>query len=355
MRHAHSAGRIARGEDAVLDWLLEPGNPSVRYFALRGLLGRPEDDPDVAEARRAVTGSVPVQKIFARANRDGIWGDPENPYLPKYKATYWTVMLLAELGLTCEDERARQAAGSLFGFQQPCGGFAECGDAGARREWTQVVARRLAKGQEPPGEDAFVADRLHQVTLSCLTGNVLSAFLRLGFAVDLRLAHAVDWLLEIQNKDGGWLCPYWKAHVRDRHSCFFGTIAPLEALSELPLDRRSPAIEDAADRAAEFLLTHRLYKADHHGFCVIDPRWLTLCFPFSYNYTVLRGLSVLSRLGIRDERMQDALEVLREKRTEDGKWLLEGTPGGRMQTTLEKKGASSKWITLTCLRVLGET
>ena len=348
------SGKEARCDRHVLDWLLDAENPSVRALTLRGLLGRPPDDPEVVAARAAISGWKPVERIFARQATQGHWGDPESPYLPKYQATYWTVMLLAELGLTREDERAKRAAESLFRFQSPGGGFAECGEVGARRRCAEVAARRKAKGKEPPDEEAFVADHLHQATLSCLTGNVLAAFLRMGFAKDPRLARAVDWLLEIQNQDGGWLCPYWKAHVHDRHSCFFGTIAPLEALSELPRDRRSPAIEKAADRAAEFLLRHRLYQADHHGFRVIDPRWLTLSFPFSYNYTVLRGLSALGRLGIDDRRMEDARRVLREKRTQDGKWLLEGTPAGRMQTTLEKKGLPSKWITLACLRALGE-
>ncbi len=310
--------------------------------------------PRSRAARAAISRWKPVERIFARQATQGHWGDPESPYLPKYKATYWTVMLLAELGLTREDERAKRAAECLFRFQSPGGGFAECGEVGARRRCAEVAARRQAKGQEPPDEEAFVADYLHQATLSCLTGNVLAAFLRMGFAEDPRLARAVDWLLEIQNQDGGWLCPYWKAHVRDRHSCFFGTIAPLEALSELPRDRRSPAIEKAADRAAEFLLAHRLYKADHHGFRVIDPRWLTLCFPFSYNYTVLRGLSVALAPWDRDERMEDAAASCARSGLQDGKWLLEGTPAGRMQTSLEKKGVPSKAITLACLRALGE-
>jgi hypothetical protein len=341
-------------KEEVLDWLLDPGNPSVRYVALRDLLGRPEGDPEVAAARAAIPRSRPIERILARQKPDGHWGDPASPYLPKYKATYWTVMLLGELGLSREDERVRRAAESLFRFQEDCGGFAECREEGARREYAHVEARRKARGKEPPEEGAFVADYVHQATLSCLTGNVLAALLRMGFADDPRLARAVDWLLGVQNQDGGWLCPYWKAHVRDRHSCFFGTISPLEALSELPPDRRSPAIERAAGRAAELLLAHRLYKADHHGFRVINPGWLTPSFPFSYTYTTLRGLSVLGRLGIRDERTEDARAVLREKRREDGTWLLEGTPVGRMQTSLEKKGAQSKWITLAALRVRGK-
>jgi hypothetical protein len=58
------------------------------------------------------------------------------------------------------------------------------------------------------------------------------AMLRAGYLEDPRLSKALDWLLKVQNIDGGWLCPYWKAHVNDKHSCFMGIIAPLDAFSE---------------------------------------------------------------------------------------------------------------------------
>jgi len=79
---------------------------------------------------------------------------------------------------------------------------------------------------------------------------------------------------------------------------------------------------------------------------------LKLAFPWFYGYNILRGLWVLTRLGYRDERMEDALAVLREKKTPEGKWVLESTPYGRMQANLEKKGQPSKWITLKALWVL---
>ncbi|PJH75186.1 MAG: nitrogen fixation protein NifH, partial [Anaerolineae bacterium CG_4_9_14_0_8_um_filter_58_9] len=57
----------------ILDWLLEPDNPSVRYFTLRHLLDRPEDDAEVQAARRAIMTSEPVQKILAAQNSEGYW------------------------------------------------------------------------------------------------------------------------------------------------------------------------------------------------------------------------------------------------------------------------------------------
>jgi len=61
---------------------------------------------------------------------------------------------------------------------------------------------------------------------------------------------------------------------------------------------------------------------------------------------------VLTKLGYQDERMADALAVLHEKRTPAGKWVLEVTPSGRMQASLEPRGQPSKWITLHALWVL---
>jgi hypothetical protein len=349
---------MAKGQSIAkpdpMEWLLEPDNPSVRYLALRHLLGRAADDPEVQAAWTAIPGSPLVTRIFTRQSPGGFWGDPASPYNPKYKATYWTLMLLGHLNLSREDERVQRAVEYIFRFQQPEGGFAEYGEEGARREYDYVVQQREARGKEPPEEGAFVADLVHQMTLSCLTGNVVAALLRLGYDDDPRVWQAVDWLVRIQHGDGGWLCPYWKAHIRDKHSCFHGAICALEALAEVPQGHRTPAMQEAAARGAEFLLMHRLYRSDHHHWRVINPRWLQLSFPWFWGYSVLRGLWVLTRLDVRDERMEDALTVLREKQTGQGKWILESTPYGRMQANLEKKGQPSKWVTLKALEVLGK-
>jgi hypothetical protein len=97
-------------------WLLEADNPSVRYLALRHLLGRPEADPEVQAARAAIPRSRVVERIFARHDTGGFWGDPASPYQPKYKASYWTLMVLGHLGLSREDERVQRAVGHIFRF-----------------------------------------------------------------------------------------------------------------------------------------------------------------------------------------------------------------------------------------------
>jgi hypothetical protein len=184
---------------------------------------------------------------------------------------------------------------------------------------------------------------------------MVAALIRLGYKDDSRIQKAIEWLVKIQNEDGGWLCPYWKAHIRDKHGCFFGAICPLEAFSEVPEVNRTKDVKEAIENGAEFMLMHCLFKADHHGFKVIKSDWLRLGFPFFHRYDVVRGLLVLTKLGhnlTMDERLSDAVEVLLQKRCQDGTWVLENTPEGRMQANIEALGKPSKWITLNALLVL---
>lgn len=338
----------------VLDWLLEPDNASVRYLTLHTLLHRPAMDSDILTTRAAIARSSIVQHIFARQSPAGYWGDLSSPYEPKYKSTYWSVMLLGCLGLSRDDERVQRAVEHIFLFQQPEGGFSETGSAGALLKFRHAVQRQSARGKPLPQEGPFVADWLHQMTFSCLTGNLVTALLHMGYGDDPRVWHAIEWLIRVQNADGGWLCPYWKAHVRDKHACFYGTICALEALSEIPESQRTPAQRTASVAGAEFLLMHRLYRSDHHDWQVINPHWLTLSFPFFWGYNILRGLWVLTRLGYHDERMSDALDVLHDKRQPDGRWMLEAAPWDRMQANLERRDEASKWITCMACYVLAE-
>lgn len=108
-----------------------------------------------------------------------------------------------------------------------------------------------------------------------------------------------------------------------------------------------------AMNGAEFLLKHRLFKADHHGYRIINRSWLKLGFPLFYGCGILRSLDILTRLGYADdERLSDAIQVLLSKRRKDGTWVLESTPVGRMQANIEAKGKPSKWVTLISLRIL---
>ena len=76
-------------QNSPFEWLLEKENPSIRYFTLRDLLDKKENDSQVVEAKATIPTSKIVAKIFSKQNSKGYWEDPNSPYLPKYKSTYW--------------------------------------------------------------------------------------------------------------------------------------------------------------------------------------------------------------------------------------------------------------------------
>jgi len=103
-----------------LPWLLEPddASPGARLFALRDLLDRPADDPEVIAAQAKVMRTGPVPAILDAQYPDGYWVKPGPGYSSKYRATLWQVLFLAQLGADGRDERVRRAVEYAFAHNQ---------------------------------------------------------------------------------------------------------------------------------------------------------------------------------------------------------------------------------------------
>jgi len=339
-------------ESVPLDWLLEDNNPPVRYFTMRNLLDYPKNDSELVQAKERLENYKPIQKIFENQHSEGYWESRDTPYLPKYKASYWQLMLLGMFGLGKNDPRVELAFNHIRRFQHDEGGFSEYMETGARRDYDYLRNRSLKRRKDYPIFAKWASEKIREMQLSCLTGNMSLALIRLGYREHIVVKKALQWLVKVQNGDGGWLCPYWGAHKDDTHGCFMGTITPLDAFSEIPERQRNRQMKDTIRQGTEFLLMHRLYKADHHNLEVIDNRWLKLCFP-QFFYDILRGLDVVTKLGYTsDDRIDDALSVILRKRNELGQWNTECSYTGRVHGTIEQKDRPSKWITLTALKVL---
>src|SRR5580658_1355959 len=81
---------------AVLDWLLEEDQPAVRYRTLTELLDRPPNDPAVRQTRGKLAKIGWAAELLARRDPAGWWEGPKNLYRPKYLATNWVLLVLAE-------------------------------------------------------------------------------------------------------------------------------------------------------------------------------------------------------------------------------------------------------------------
>jgi hypothetical protein len=323
-------------EDAdVLSWLLEPANPCVRYFALRDLMESHPGDRDLERARAAAMAEGPVPRLLARQKPAGNWSRAEDFYIgTKYWGTVWTFIVLAELGADGRDERVRRAAEFLFRWSQDreSGGFAYRGTASGG-------------GQ-------------HSGVIPCLTGNIVWSLIRFGYLDDPRVQKAIEWIVRhARSDDGDGPAPKgWPYDKRDpcygRHTCLMGIVKPLKALAEIPAARRSAGVRRTIDEGVEFLLVHRLYKRSHLPDAVAKQYWTKCAFPLMWQTSALEMFDLLTGLGVRDERLRDAAELIASKRDGQGRWCLEKGAPGRTLVSFERVGQPSKWITLAALRSL---
>ena len=84
------------------------------------------------------------------------------------------------------------------------------------------------------------------------------------------------------------------------------------------------------------------------------PEFTRLHFPARWYFDILRCLDALRDAGVPfDARMQDALNVLAERRRPDGRWVVNRAYPGETHVPPPPAGQPDRWVTLIALRVLG--
>ncbi len=289
-------------------------------------------DPLVVEAQAAVMESPPVAAILAAQKPGGWWGEEGNMYLPKYRATTHSLLILAELGA----ERTPGVDGGMehiFRFQRESGHFL-------------MDLPRTEKGRASTVKDGV-----------CLDANVLFYALYFGYLDDPRVQRLLDFTVSYHDPEsGGWRCrsyPLDPAAVYPRH-CYMGAIKMLRSLSRVPFGKRSPALRRLIDREVEKTLENGVYRylRNKDGTRKDKAGWKKFGFPLFYQSDALEALDALISLGVRDPRMEPAVKLVEDARQPDGRWLLENTYNGKMIVDIEEKGKPSKWVTLRALRSL---
>lgn len=317
------------------EWLLEDDNPSVRYLTLTDILDKPISDPEVSKAKNDIILKGIVPRILARQEAGGYWDEPDRLYVAKYKGTVWQIMILAELLADAKDERIKKAC-----------------------EFLLVNSQDLASGGFSMHRSVKSGGGRHSEVIPCLTGNLVFSLIRFGYLDDPRVQRAINWITSHQRFDDAeseppQVWPYDKYEMCwGKHTCHMGAVKALKALSEIPGKKRNPKVQRTIADGAEFILKHHVHKKSHDLTRVSRPGWRRFSFPLMYQTDILEILGILRRLGYKDERMQEAVDIVVSKQDATGKWILNDTFNGRFQADIEKKGEPSKWITLNALRVL---
>lgn len=322
-----------------LGWLLEPDSPGVRYLALRDLLDRPVDDPELRASQKLAHSEGPIATIMAAMDEAGYWAKPGPGYNPKYRSTVWAIITLAQLGASAAlDPRIERACAYLLDHALASGG-------------------RFTINGAPSG------------TIDCLQGNLCWALVMMG-CDDTRLESAFDWMARSVTGDGvspaedvrapvryyaGKCGPGFACGANNKLPCAWGAVKVMLALSKWPKERRTPLIQKAIDQGAEFLLATDPALATYPCGWTDKPsrNWWKFGFPVFYVTDLLQNVEALVGLGHGgDPRLRNALAMIREKQAAAGRWTLEYDYTGKMWVDFGAKKQLSKWVTLRALRVL---
>jgi hypothetical protein len=322
--HTHALAKVTRvsASDMSMAWLLE-GDPAIRWQTLRDLVGAGKS---VFERER---GNVARQgwgaRLLGKQSPEGRWARGESSdgglYLPKWISTTYTMLTLRDFGLDPANAQARRACKLLL-------------DEGLQRDGGVCYGKR-ATSQER-GE-------------TCVSGMVLSILSYFDYD-DPRLDTVAGHVLDEQMPDGGWNCRRPRGAT---HSSVHTTISVLEGLRHYERrGRKLRAVRAAERRGREFLLAHRLFRSHRTG-NVIRSEFLQFSFPPRWHYDVLRALDHFQSVGAsRDERLAEAIDLVRARRGADGRWPLQHRYPGKTYFELERIGSPSRWNTLRALRVL---
>jgi hypothetical protein len=323
-----------RAAPRVRRWLTGPkSDPSVRARYWREVEGRSPNDPRVSAAVEQIGRVGWAAALLDHQGSDGHWVTPGTSgaelYRPKFTATNWLAIVLADLGMTRSDPRIRRTAALIL------------------NRWSR-------KGYDLSGQSGEV----------CVTGNAVRTLIRFGYLDEPAVQQSIAWIVRTQKPDGGWHCIPSRTGTLDAWE-------GLAALAEIPDDRRDDSVRRSIACGAEFYLRRHLMKEGPDRY----PPWFRIHYPNHYFYDLLVGLRILTRLGYgADRRLRPALRWLRARRNPQGTWSLDaphpdlvlrpaGAPDGEWPNDaavvyplmLEPSYAPSQWATVEALSVLAHS
>ncbi|MCP4760179.1 MAG: hypothetical protein GY870_00260 [archaeon] len=299
--------------DDVLEWLLEPSNPSIRYRTLTEIQDYSKSHSEVQQTYSEILNWKSVLGIKKAMQPDGFWQVKvekgkiigKGTHYRTFNTTHWVLGYLAEYGLTRKEDFIELAANRYLNLQKKDGDFLR--------------------------------------HFSCLYGLNLHTFAKLGFESDPRIKKTLELVFSSVRHDNGYLCDIHEGKKRKGKpvkSCYRGCLKVLFGLGEYPSTWKHPSVKKLVDyflnRELIFKTTGKLLVVKNAGLMV---------FPFTYREGLIEVLYPILKMGYKNHpKIRRAWKIFESKKTAENKFLLDwNAPNKYLKPG--KRGEINKWIT----------
>lgn len=221
-----------------------------------------------------------------------------NYYVPNYKSTLWTLVLLADSLVNPDDER----------FKKPL----------------QVISEHFydkINGIYTIGKSHF--------PIPCLNGNMIYLLSYFRSNERDKLESVIKFFENFQRfDDGDFRTPTQFPYFSNRscygkHSCYWGIVKLLKGLIHIPVKARDSNSKSLINKCIDFILLHEVCYSSRTPNDYLHRGIEHLTFPNMYHSDFLEVLWILMKADVRNQKMKKAIELLKSKMSQDGEWSIE--------------------------------
>lgn len=246
-----------------------------------------------------------INKIFDAQGENGFWkmlseSDKYYPdymhYVPNFKSTLWTLILLADLGCDRKDARVKRPL------------------------------KEIKKHFYDPEFGIYSLKEDH-FPIPCLNGNLIYLDCYFNSSPGSKSLRALKFFYKYQRFDDGCyvgeknkFCSNTSCY--GKHSCYWGVVKLFKGISFIPKKFRTAETNDLLTRCIQFVLLHQVCFSSHKEGKIMIKGMNKLTFPNMYKSDFLEILWLLKREKVKSDKLKPALALLQSKQ-QDGSWNLE--------------------------------
>lgn len=314
-------------------WLLD-SEPWIEYRTRIDLLDQKLDESQVKQAYKAVLSYPSISNLIDELSE---WPGPILKSHKKAGHFLHKLGFLADIGLKADSPGVEKIIKRIAEHRSP------------EKPFEVMVNINPRYGGSGADEYAWML---------CDAPLVTYAMVKFGLRDDQRVQDSLQYLVNLQ-RENGWPCAVspklgkFRGPGRKSDPCPYANLVMLKLLAQYPEKHNEPVVKTGVETILS-LWEQRKEKRPY--LFAMGTDFKKLKAPLIW-YDILHVTDVLTQFPwvLKDERLKQMIEILRNKAEQDGKFTPESIWMDWKGWEFGQKKNPSKWITLTAQRILKRT